>query len=132
MLGFTNVVFGKKEDKVVLDLKALRASADHDTTMQQQLVSMFVKIARRCFVRMSHTAAGGSRSEWLAILEELESASARIHANELAELCRQCRNRRDDVQSRMDVYVELREAYEGALIRLRNAGLGHARAQDSE
>lgn len=109
--------------EVALDLKALRASADHSPHIERQLVLLFMGTAERCLVQMQGLVVHGDSREWQSILHELKGASAHIHAHELAMLCKHAVDVADDAVSRMSVYLQIKDAYEGLLIHLRNANL---------
>jgi len=111
------------KEAVVLDQKALRASADHNPRIERQMVLLFMVIAERCLVRIQGLVVRGDSREWQAVVHDLKAASAHIHATELATLCKHILGIKDDAVSRMGAYTQIREAYEGLVISLRNAGL---------
>jgi hypothetical protein len=107
--------------EVVLDLEALRAIADHSKQIERQLVLLFIGTAETSLVRIQWLVVHGNRREWQSVLHELRAASAHIHAKELAALCRNSVDVADDAVSRMRAYMQIKEAYEGLLMYLRNA-----------
>jgi hypothetical protein len=116
--------------EVVLDLKALRAHSDHSPHIEQQLLLLFMGTAERCLVRMQGLVVHGDHRQWQSIVRELKGASAHIHAKELAILCKHAVNAADDSVSRIDAYLQIKEAYEGLLIYVRTENLlMHAAAQ---
>jgi len=111
------------KEAIVLDLTALRASADHNPRIERQMVLLFMGVAELCLVRIQGLVVRGDSREWQAVLHDLKGASAYIHATELATLCKHIVGSKDDAVSRMGAYTQIREAYEGLVISLRNAGL---------
>jgi hypothetical protein len=57
-------------------------------------------------------------------------ACAHIHAKELGALCKNVLDSEDDAVSRLGAYLQIREAYEGLVICLRNADLLIRTAQE--
>ena len=108
---------------MVVDLDALRASADHNPHIERHLVLLFTGTAERCLGRMQRLVVQGDRREWQSIVHELKVASANIHAKELATLCGYAAEGGHDAVARMRVYLQIKEAYEGLLIHFRNAHL---------
>jgi hypothetical protein len=109
--------------EVVLDLKALNASADHSPAIERQMVLLFLGTAEQCLVRMQALVVHGGSQEWQSVLQELELASTHIHAKEIAAICRHAMDNTKTAVSRMGAYSQIKEAYEGLLIHLRNARL---------
>ena len=114
---------------VVLDLEALRVSADHSPRIERQMVSLFISTADRCLSRMQALVVRGDAGEWQKVVHELEGASGHIHANEIAALCKNVLDSADTAVSRMGAYLHIKEAYEGLLIHFRNADLLARNAQ---
>jgi len=111
-----------KQD-IVLDIKSLRASADHSPRIERQMVLLFIGTAERCLVRIQGLVVHGDSRAWRAVVHELKGASAHIHAQELAALCSHIVDVGDDAVLRLGAYLQIREAYEGLVIHLRNADL---------
>jgi hypothetical protein len=105
--------------EIVLDLEALRASADHSPAIQRQLVLLFIGTAERSLVRMQGLAVHGDRREWQTATLALEAASTSIYAKELAALCSHAFNVTDENRARVDAYLRIKEAYEGLQMYLR-------------
>lgn len=109
--------------EIVLDLKALRASADHSPHIERQMVLLFMGTAEHCLVRMQGLVVYGGSQEWQSILHELKAASTHIHAKELAAQCKHAVDAADNGVSRMGAYLQVKEAYEGLLSYFRKSRL---------
>jgi len=117
------------KDEMVLDLNALRVSADHSQRIERQMVWLFMGTAERSLVRIQALVVNGACREWQAVIHELKVASAHIHAKELVALCKHVLDSEDNAVSRLGAYLQIREAYEGLVIYLRNADLLNRTAQ---
>ncbi len=87
------------------------------------MVWLFMGTAERCLVRIQGLVVNGNVREWQTVIRELREASARIHAEELAALCKRIGDGEDDAVSRMGSWLQVKEAYEGLVVVLRNADL---------
>jgi HPt (histidine-containing phosphotransfer) domain-containing protein len=109
--------------EVILDIKALHATADHDPQVERQLLVLFMGTAGRCLVRMQGLVVRADNREWQSIVHELQTASAHIHAKQLEAQCKHSVDVTDDAVSRMAAYLQIKEAYDGLLIYMKNQNL---------
>jgi len=112
------------ERTVVVDLEALRASADHSPRIERQMVLLFMGTAERCLGLIQGLVVRGDSRDWQAVVHKLRMASTHIHAQELSALCKHIEDiKEDDAISRLSAFLEIKKAYEGLVMCLRNADL---------
>jgi HPt (histidine-containing phosphotransfer) domain-containing protein len=96
---------------VILDIQALREITDGDRDLERGLVRLYCSTAERCLVRLRGLANTDEKQEWKYAVHEFMGASANIHANQIAALCKYAEHE-DDPAMRLQVCDNLDRAYE--------------------
>lgn len=111
------------ERNAILDLKALRESADGSPEIERHLLLRYIGSADRCLTRLQRLVGQAPQGEWRAELAELAVASLSIHATQLAALCFRAMECADEPTARMSVYFRIAEAYATLNEHIRKANL---------
>jgi hypothetical protein len=107
----------------VIDLTALHHTADGNATLTRDLVLHYLGTADACLQQLQALVVHGSASGWKPVVFELQAASRRIHATQLAALCLDAAESTADTSARMRAYLRLKDAYEALLAYLRAANI---------
>ena len=96
---------------VILDIEALREITDGDRALERALVQLYCGTADRCLGRLRLLCEQDEGQEWEKVTHELKGASANLHANQMAALCKYA-GHEDDPAARREVCDKLDQAYE--------------------
>ena len=95
---------------VIFDIVALREVSDGDQALERALVKLYCSTTERCLATLRTLALHDERNEWEKVAHELKGASANIHANQMAALCKYAEHE-EDPSARLEVCDNLDDAY---------------------
>jgi HPt (histidine-containing phosphotransfer) domain-containing protein len=96
---------------VILDIQALREITDGDRDLERALVRLYCSTAERCVAQLRLLADQDEDHQWKRVVHELMGASANIHANQIAALCKYAEHE-DAAAMRKQICDNLDRAFE--------------------
>jgi HPt (histidine-containing phosphotransfer) domain-containing protein len=73
---------------MVFNLDALREITDGNAEIEGQLAELFCQTADSCMDRLAALVVEDMSDQWKTVMHELKGAAANIHADRLAQLCK--------------------------------------------
>lgn len=92
------------------NFQALHVVTDGNTALEEKLMSLYIQTVDRCLERLQKLVHQDLHNDWPKVVHELRGASANIHAEQMAHVCKLV-ERADDPITRKLALENLEAAY---------------------